>query len=269
MLPGSPHTALNPNRTSSKSQSRSLANQTQKTPRLDQRVHRHHKAIPPGNHERTWTFTRRIPHSRRCRANGPDRQHVDGVNRTGELAGRTTDDGQRRTPGITCRAQATYILIIESTHYVGAQPVETCDSTSPGDRHKLTHRIPVDQAKPGRRARPPSRTTSPPEPTMPPPCWSASKPRARTRYSTGSPFKTTTMCAANSPTAWASRSFTPASCGTRWACCCREPSATPADRRTLGHRGLASVSGYIKITDLRRYEAYQAMHTGARRIQSP
>jgi DNA-binding GntR family transcriptional regulator len=36
-------------------------------------------------------------------------------------------------------AHGTYFLIIERTHYVGAQPVETCDITFPGDRYELTY----------------------------------------------------------------------------------------------------------------------------------
>ena len=34
---------------------------------------------------------------------------------------------------------------------------------------------------------------------------------------------------------------------------------TVIQRETLGHRGLGSVSGYTKITDLRRREAYEEM----------
>ncbi|SNR49421.1 GntR family transcriptional regulator [Haloechinothrix alba] len=41
-------------------------------------------------------------------------------------------------------AQSVYVLAIERTHYVGDQPVETCDITFPGDRYELTYRIPVD-----------------------------------------------------------------------------------------------------------------------------
>ncbi|MCA1703490.1 MAG: GntR family transcriptional regulator [Actinobacteria bacterium] len=40
--------------------------------------------------------------------------------------------------------QGAYVLLIERTHYVGTQPVETCDITFPGDRYALTYRIPVD-----------------------------------------------------------------------------------------------------------------------------
>ncbi len=41
-------------------------------------------------------------------------------------------------------AHGTYFLVIERTHYVGAQPVATCDITFPGDRYELTYSTPVE-----------------------------------------------------------------------------------------------------------------------------
>jgi DNA-binding GntR family transcriptional regulator len=39
--------------------------------------------------------------------------------------------------------QGAYILLIQRTHYVGSEPVETCDIIFPGDRYELTYHIPV------------------------------------------------------------------------------------------------------------------------------
>jgi GntR family transcriptional regulator len=39
--------------------------------------------------------------------------------------------------------RGAYVLVIDRTHLVTANPVETCDIIFPGDRYQLTYTIPV------------------------------------------------------------------------------------------------------------------------------
>ncbi len=67
-------------------------------------------------------------------------QHVSEVVEQVHSRAARPDEAER----LELPTQGAYVLIIERTHYVGTQPVETCDITFPGDRYALTYRIPVD-----------------------------------------------------------------------------------------------------------------------------
>jgi site-specific recombinase XerD len=102
--------------------------------------------------------------------------------------------------------------------------------------------------------------TAPPARTTPPRCSSASSQRARPPAPTASPSPAHSTSAANSPSDSGSRRFTPHQLRHTLGTLLQE---TMGDARltaeTLGHRGLGSVSGYTKITDQRRREAYEEM----------
>ncbi|WP_304450850.1 GntR family transcriptional regulator [Nocardiopsis sp. YSL2] len=66
-------------------------------------------------------------------------QHVDSVTEKVTARAALPEEAQR----LELPAHSAYVLVIERTHYVGDQPVETCDIIFPGDRYELTYRLPV------------------------------------------------------------------------------------------------------------------------------